>query len=77
MQLAEDAERAVWDERLQTQRMLGLGGDGLSVEAGSVSPRRMTDVEYRLQKGGWKLVSRFLEKQLGLRALGLVKSLTQ
>ena len=77
VQLAEDAERAVWDERLQTQRVLGLGGDGLSVEAGSDSPGRMTDVEFRLQKDGWLLVSRFFEKQLGPRALGLVKSMTQ
>ena len=77
LRLAEEVERDVRDERRRTQWVLELGSDGLSVEAGSDCPERLADADFRLPKNGWLLVSRFLEKQLGLRALGLVKSLTQ
>jgi hypothetical protein len=77
LRLADAVERDVWDERRRTQAMLQLGRDGLSVEAGSDCPERLADVDFRLQKDGWMLVSRFLEKRLGLRALGLVKAMTQ
>ena len=49
MQLAEAAEREVRAERRKTQKVLGWGRDGLSVEAGSDSAGRMEDVEFRLQ----------------------------
>ena len=73
MQLVETAQKKVLDER----RMLGFARDGLSVEAGSDTSGRMEDAEFRLQKDGWLLISRFFEEQIGLQALGLVKSVTQ
>ena len=73
MQLVEAAQKEVLAER----RVLGFARDGLSVEAGSDSSGRMEDAEFRLQKDGWLLISRFFEEQLGLQALGLVKSMTQ
>ena len=73
MQLVEAAQKEVLAER----RVLGWARDGLSVEAGSDSSGRMEDAEFRLQKDGWLLISRFFEEQLGLQALGLVKSMTQ
>ena len=72
-QLVEAAQEEVLAER----RVLGLARDGLSVEAGSDSSGRMEDAEFRLQKDGWLLISRFFEEQLGLQALGLVKTMTQ
>ena len=53
-----------------------LARDGLSVEVGRDSSGRMEDVEFRLQKDDWLLISRFFEEQLGPQALGLVKSMT-
>ena len=73
MQLVEDAHQ----EMLAERRALGLARDGLSVEAASGRSGRMEDAEFRLQKDGWLRISRFFEEQLGLQALGLVKSMTQ
>ena len=73
MQLVEAAQ----EEMLAERRALGLARDGLSVEAASDRSGRMEDAEFRLQKDGWLLISRFFEKNLGLQALGLVKSMTQ
>ena len=73
MQLVEAAQKEVLAER----RVLGFARDGLSVEAGSDSSGRMEDAEFRLQNDGWLLISCFFEEQLGLQALGLVKSMTQ
>ena len=80
MQLVEAAQKKMLAER----RVLGFARDGLSVEAGSDIARdglsveagsdtsgRMKDAEFRLQKDGWLLISRFFEEQLGLQALGL------
>ena len=69
-----DAEEEVRAERRKKQK---LGSDGLSVDVGSDITGRMEDVEFRLQKDGWLLISRFFEEQLGPQALGLVKSMTQ
>ena len=77
MRLADAAERDVWDERLRERAILQLGRDGLSVEAGSECPGRLSDADFRLQKDGLMLVSRLLEARIGLRALGLVKAMTQ
>ena len=65
------------EEMLAERRALGLARDELSVEASSDRSGRMEDAEFRLKKDGWLLISRFFEKKLGLRALGLVKSMTQ
>ena len=73
MQLVEASQKNMLADR----RMLEFARDGLSVEAGSDTSGRMKDAEFRLQKDGWMLISRFFEEQLGLQALGLVKSMTQ
>ena len=77
IQLAQAAEEEVRAEKRKKQKVLRLARDGLSVEVGSESSGRMEDVEFRLQKDGWLLISRFFEEQLGPQALGLVKSMTQ
>ena len=77
MQLVEAAEEEVLAERRKKQQVLGLARDGLSVEAGGDSSGHMEDAEFRLQKDGWLLISRFFKEQLGPQALGLVKSMTQ
>ena len=77
IQLAQAAEEEVRAERRKKQNVLRLARDGLSVEVGSESSGRMEDVEFRLQKDGWLLISRFFEEQLGPQAFGLVKSMTQ
>jgi len=74
MQLVEAVEREAQDER---QNVLRWGHNGLSVDAGSDSSRRMQDVEFRLKKDGWMLISPFSKEQLGSHAHGLVKSMTQ
>ena len=73
MQLVEASQKNMLAER----RMLEFDRDGLSVEAGSNTSGRMEDVEFRLQKDTWLVISRFFEEQLGLPALGLVKAMTQ
>ena len=65
------------EEMLAERRALGLARDELSVEASSDRSGRMEDAEFRLQKDGWLLISRFFREKLGLQALGLVKSMTQ
>ena len=63
--------------RAERRKKQKLGSDGLSVDGGSDSSGRMEDVEFRLQKDGWLLISRFFKEQLGPQAFGLVKSMTQ
>ena len=70
--LAEEAERAVLKERRPR-----LSDDRLSIEVEDASPRRMLDVEYRLQKDSWLLVSRFFVEQLNPSVLVIVKAMTQ
>jgi len=72
LRLAEDAERAVLKERRPW-----LGDDRRSIEVEDASPRRMLDVEYRLQKDSWLLVSRFFVEQLNPSVLVIVKAMTQ
>lgn len=71
LQLAERAERAVLEMRRPQP-----SGD-LSIEVGEASPRCMRDVEYRLQKDSWMLVSRFFMEQLNPPAFAIVKAMTQ
>ena len=71
LQLAEQAERAVLERRRPQP-----SGD-LSIEVGEVSPRCMLNVEYRLQKDSWMLVSRFFMEQLNPSVLVIVKAMTQ
>ena len=62
MQLVEAVEREVQDER---QNEMGSSQDGLSVDSGSDSSRRMEDVEFRLKKDGWMLISPFSQGAAG------------
>ena len=77
IRLAQAAEEEVLAERRKKHNVLGLARDGLSVEVGGDSSGCMEDVDVRLQKDGWLLISRFFEEQLGPQPLGLVKSMTQ
>ena len=65
------------EEMLAERRALGLARDELSVEASSDRSGRKEDAEFRLQKDGWLLISRFFQNKLWTQALGLVKSMTQ
>ena len=51
------------EEMLAERRALGLARDELSVEASSDRSGRKEDAEFRLQKDGWLLISRFFRKK--------------